>query len=129
MFGPRCFARPHPMCEMGMAPMPMMHAHSMAPVEPGPVIPVGGGCQVTEGPYEVVVEPALVAAPNVFHHHKSVKHIQQVVTQDIHHYHSHHKYVVEEQKQCDEVVKHAHGLCGPATTQPAQPCPPMPCSR
>lgn len=114
MFRRRCgFIRPRPMC--CMAPMPR-------PLPPGPVIPIGGGCQVTQGPCEVVVEPALVAAPNVFHHHKSVQHIQPVITQDIHHCHTHHKYFVEEQKTCDKVVKHAHGLCGPAMTQPAQPC-------
>ena len=124
MFGPRNCGRPRPMCMM--APMPMHSGacggHHHAPVAPGPVIPMGGGCQITQGAGEVVVEPALLAAPNIFHHHKSVKHIQPVITQDIHHYHSHHKYVVEEQKKCDEVLKHAHGLCGPATTQPAQPC-------
>ena len=129
MFGPKCFARPQPI----VAPMPMMHAHpigcGMTPVAPGPVIPVGGECAVTQEPCEVVVEPALVAAPNIYHHHKNVQHIQPVITQDIHHYHSHHKYMVEEQKQCAEVVKHAHGLCGPAATRPAQPCPPTSCGR
>jgi len=106
-----------------MAPMP---CHT--PVMPGPVIPLGGACQTVQCAPMVVTEPALVAAPNVFHHHQSVQHIQPVITQDIHHFHTHHKYVVQEQKQCDEVMKFNHGLCGPATTQPAQPCPPAPCS-
>ena len=122
MFG-RCFARPRPM--WGMAHMPTMPIHAagcdMTP-RPRPVIPMGGGCQVTQGPSEVVVEPALCAAPNIFHHHKCVQHIQPVITQDIHHIHCHHKYVVEEQRKCDEVVKHSHGLCGPAMTSPAAPC-------
>jgi len=113
------------------APMP-----AMAPVAPmasaglpRPLIPVGGGCQITHGPQQVVVEPALVAAPNIFHHHQSVQHIQPVITQDIHNIHCHHKYVVQEQKKCDEVVKHSHGLCGPAMTRPPMPCPPTSCCR
>ena len=120
MFGPRCFSRPRPMCGPQMPLMP--HPIAPPPLAPGPVIPVGGACHVSHGPGEVVIEPALLAAPNVFHHHKNVQHIQPVITQDVHHYHSHHKYVVKEEKKCDEVVKHAHGLCGPATTQPAKPC-------
>jgi len=107
---------------MHVAPMPLPAPLPAAPMMPGPVIPLGGACQITHGGAEVVVEPALLAAPNIFHHHKCVKHIQPVITQDVHHYHSHHKYVVEEQKKACEVVSHAHGLCGPPTTQPAQPC-------
>lgn len=117
MFGSRCFARPRPVCGGLGAPVAPMAAGLQRPV-----IPLGGGCQVTQGPDEIVVEPVLLAAPNVFHHHREVQHIQPVITQDVHHYHSHHKYVVEEQKKADEVVKHAHGLCGPATTQPATTC-------
>ena len=128
MFG-RCCPRPRPMCGVAPMPMPMM---PVAPVASAclarPIIPVGGGCQISHCPHtQVVMEPALVAAPNVFHHHQNVKHIQPVVTQDIHHYHSHHKYVVQEQKRPDEVCKHTHGLCGPAMTQPATPC--SPCGR
>jgi len=116
---------------MGMAPpAPMAGACSGLP---RPVIPIGGGCQVTQGSPQVVVEPAIVAAPNIFHHHQSVQHIQPVITQDIHNIHCHHKYVVQEQKKGDEVVRHTHGLCGPPITRPAMPCPPpcpppiMPC--
>lgn len=124
MFG-RCFARPRPMCNV--APMPMMPVQpsscGMNVGLPSPVIPMGGGCQVTQSPQpQVVVEPALVAAPNIFHHHRDVQHIQPVITQDVHYCHSHHKYVVQEQKRADEVINKAHGLCGPATTQPAMPC-------
>jgi len=121
MFG-RCYSRPRPRpCGGPVMPMPI------APVGgcelPSPVIPIGGACQTTHSQPQVVVEPALVAAPNVFHHHQKVEHIQPVITQDIHHYHTHHNYVVQEQKKCDEVLKHNHGLCGPATTKPATPCP------
>ena len=122
-----CTARPRPMmgCHqkmMGHHHMPMMQLET-------PVLPFGGGCHIEHCPQpEVVVEPAIVAAPNIFHHHKNVQHIQPVITQDIHNYHSHHQYVAQEQKQADEVVTHAHGLCGPATTQPAKPCGcPHPC--
>ena len=122
MFG-RCFARPRPRPMCGMAPMPMMPTHTPCGMGPGPVIPVGGGCQVTHSPQpQVVVEPALVAAPNIFHHHQDVQHIQPVITQDIHYCHSHHKYVVQEQRRADEVINRAHGLCGPASTRPAMPC-------
>ena len=125
MFG-RCCARPRPRPMCGV-PMPMMAPHpspcGMGAGMPGPVIPMGGGCQVTQSPQpQVVVEPALVAAPNVFHHHRDVQHIQPVITQDIHYCHSHHKYVVQEQRRADEVINKAHGLCGPATTRPAMPC-------
>ena len=129
MFGRCCpRPRPRPMC---MPHMPMHH-HAGACGLPRPVISVGGGCQITQGPQEVVVEPPVVAAPNIFHHHHSVAHIQPVITQDIHNIHCHHKYVVQEQKKCDEVLKHTHGLCGPPITRPATPCPPcppMPCCR
>jgi len=136
MFG-RCFARPpRPMC--GAMPVPPMMPTQVAgcnmaqvmpvaapmPGLPRPVIPLGGGCQINQNPQtQVVVEPTLVAAPNIFHHHQNVQHIQPVVTQDVHHFHSHHKYVVQEQRKADEVLNHAHGLCGPATTRPAMPCP------
>ena len=128
MFG-RCFSRPRPMC--GMAPMPApMPAMPIQPAGCGlprpPVIPLGGGCQVTQSPQpRVVVEPAIVAAPNIFHHHQDVAHIQPVITQDVHYCHSHHKYIVQEQKRADEVINKAHGLCGPAMTRPATPC--FPC--
>ncbi|MCL1990819.1 MAG: hypothetical protein FWG67_08025 [Defluviitaleaceae bacterium] len=135
MFG-RCCPRPRPMCGPAFAPvMPFQPmGHGMAPICPveaagveRPVIPLGGDCQVNQNPQtKVVVEPTLLAAPNVFHHHQNVQHIQPVVTQDIHHYHSHHNYVVQEQKKADEVLNHAHGLCGPAVTQPATPCGPTP---
>ena len=132
MFG-RCFARPRPMPMCGMMQPPVMPQPACSGLPPGPVIPIGGGCQVTQGPQQVVVEPAIMAAPNIFHHHQSVQHIQPVITQDIHNIHCHHKYVVQEQKKCDEVIKHTHGLCGPPTTRPAMPCPPcrpvMPCCR
>ena len=106
-----------------------MHMPMHAPIAHAclerPIIPVGGACQVSHCPQtQVVVEPALLAAPNIFHHHQNIEHIQPVVTQDIHHYHTHHKYVVKEQKKADEILSHAHGLCGPAMTQPASPCPP-----
>jgi len=124
MFG-RCFARPRPMCGM-TTPMPMMPMQPMQHTGCGlsrPVIPVGGGCQVTHSPQpRVVVEQAIVAAPNIFHHHQDVQHIQPVITQDVHYCHSHHKYVVQEQRRADEVINKAHGLCGPATTRPAMPC-------
>ena len=134
MFG-RCCSRPRPTCGRPMPiprPMPCGVMPMMAPVSPcglppGPVIPVGGGCQTIQMAPQVVVEPALMAAPNVFHHHQNVEHIQPVITQDIHHFHTHHNYVVQEQKQCDEVVKFNHGLCGAPTTQPASPC--SPCGR
>ena len=135
MFG-RCCPRPRPcgrpmprpMCG-GMMPMmaPVMPT-CPSTVAPGPVLPFGGACQTVQMAPQVVVEPALMAAPNVFHHHQKVEHIQPVITQDIHHIHTHHNYVVQEQKKCDEVVNHSHGLCGPATTQPAQPCCPAPVS-
>jgi len=117
-----------------MSTMPMGSVGCSMQGLQSPVIPMGGGCQITQSPHpQVVVEPAIVAAPNIFHHHQSVQHIQPVITQDIHNIHCHHKYVVQEQKKCDEVVKHAHGLCGPAVTQPAMPCPSsrlvMPCCR
>ena len=115
MFGPNCFARPRPMPHCGMMP---------APLPPGPILPFGGGCHVTKGPAEVVVEPSVLAAPNVFHHHKHVDHIVPVVTQDVHHYHAHHNYTVKEQKQAAEVLTHNHGLCGPAVARPAEPCGP-----
>ena len=125
----RCCSRPRPMC--GVSPMPTMPMHSagmgMMPATnaglPRPVIPIGGGCQITQNPHpQVVVEPPLIAAPNTFHHHQSVQHVQPVITQDVHHLHCHHKYVVQEQRQAAEVLKHTHGLCGPAMTQPATPC-------
>jgi len=101
-----------------MCGMMQMHAMPAMPAQPEvcsglsrPVIPIGGDCQITQGPQQVVVEPAIVAAPNIFHHHQNVSHIQPVITQDIHNIHCHHKYVVQEQKKCDEVIKHAHGLC------------------
>ena len=126
MFG-RCFARPRPMC--GRPHMPIQPTGmGMMPCAglPRPMIPMGGGCQITQNPQpQVVVEPPLTAAPNVFHHHQSVQHIQPVITQDIHHCHTHHKYVVQEQSCPDKVVNHSHGLCGPATTQPATPCGPF----
>ena len=132
MFG-RCCPRPRPYCGRPMPmprPMPMVAPVCPTTLPMGPVIPVGGACQNIQMVPQVVVEPALMAAPNVFHHHQNVEHIQPVITQDIHHFHTHHNYVVQEQKQCDEVVKHAHGLCGPASTQPAVPCPSLsPCGR
>jgi len=110
MFG-RCFARPRPMCGM-MTPMPMMPMQHTGCELSRPVIPMGGGCQVTQCPQpRVVVEPAIVAAPNIFHHHQDVQHIQPVITQDVHYCHSHHKYVVQEQRRADEVINKAHGLC------------------
>ena len=118
MFG-RCLARPRP-----MPMMPAQHAgcgtmHGLQ----RPVIPIGGGCQVTQSPHpQVVVEPAIMAAPNIFHHHQDVQHIQPVITQDVHFCHSHHNYVVQEQRRADEVINKSHGLCGPATTRPAMPC-------
>ena len=128
MFGRCCLRpRPRPICAGAVhapMPMPMMPPVASACLE-RPIIPVGGACHVNHCPQtQVVVEPALLAAPNVFHHHQNVQHIQPVVTQDIHHYHTHHKYVVKEQKKADEILNHAHGLCGPAMTQPASPCPP-----
>ena len=125
MFGRCCFARPRPRPMCGMMPMPAP-VPPCSGLPPGPVIPLGGDCQVTHGPQQVVVEPPVVAAPNVFHHHQSVQHIQPIITQDIHNIHCHDKYVVQEQKKCDEVIKHAHGLCGPPITRPATPCPPCP---
>lgn len=125
MFRRNCFARPMP--PMGCHPKMMGH-HKPMMLET-PVLPFGGACHTNHNPQtEVVVEPAIVAAPNIFHHHKNVQHIQPVITQDIHNYHSHHQYVAQEQKQADEIVTHAHGLCGPAVTQPAKPCGcPRPC--
>ena len=123
MFG-RCHQRPRPMCGIKPAIMPMMPVAPVAPCLPRPIIPMGGACEILKNPHpKVVVEPAIVAAPNVFHHHQFVEHIQPVVTQDIHHYHSHHEYVVKEQKKADEVLNHVHGLCPPAVTTPAMPCP------
>jgi len=109
MFG-RCHQRPRPFCATAMP-------HQV------PVIPVGGACLVSKNPQpQVVVEPPVVAAPNVFHHHQNVQHIQPVITQDVHHYHTHHEYVVQEQKKADEVLNHAHGLCQKPVTQPPLPC-------
>jgi len=130
MFG-RCFSRPRPrpMCGM-MPPMQVMPPHptgcGMMHGGAGVTIPLGGGCQVTQSPQpQVVVEPTLVAAPNIFHHHQDVQHIQPVITQDIHYCHSHHNYVVQEQRKADEVVSKSYGLCGPATTRKAMPCCPL----
>ena len=133
MFSRCCLgARPRPVC--GGAPIPVMPIQAPIASAIGlerPVIPIGGNCAISHGAPQVVVEPAIVAAPNVFHHHQNVQHIQPVITQDVHHYHTHHKYVVQEQKKADEVLNHAHGLCGTPVTQPAQPCkcglPPMQC--
>ena len=122
MFGRCCFTRPRPMCG-GAAPV-MPRPHCGGAGLPSQVIPLGGGCQTIHEPCEVVVEPALMAAPNIFNHHKHVQHIQPVITQDIHNIHTHHNYVVQEERKAAEFVKHAHGLCGPAVTRPAQPCPP-----
>jgi len=107
-----CFGRPMPRPMCGIMPMvaPIMPV-CPSTLAPGPVIPVGGACQNTQMAPQVVVEPALCAAPNVFHHHQKVEHIQPVITQDIHHFHTHHNYVVQEQKKADEVVNHSHGLC------------------
>jgi hypothetical protein len=114
----------------GFGGMPVQPGFGGMPVQPGyggmsvpvqsPVIPIGGQVQTIQGPSEVVMEPALVAAPNVIHHHKCVEHIQPVITQDIHHCHTHHKYVVKEESKQKEIFNHAHGLCGPATTQQPQ---------
>jgi len=125
MFG-RCRPCPRPMMPVHPVARPVPLMAPMAPTcLERPVIPMGGGCHVSHNPQpQVVVEPALLAAPNVFHHHQNVQHIQPVVTQDIHHYHTHHKYVVKEEKKADEILKYAHGLCGPAMTQPAMPCSP-----
>jgi len=90
---------------------------------PGQVLNVGGGCKVSHGEVQTVVEQPVYAAPNVFHHHNTIKHIQPVVVQDVHHYHSHHEYVIQQQKKADEVIEHSHGVNpGPITTAPAQPC-------
>ena len=135
MYGRCCNKRPRPFCGgqgqayAGAAMMQGVGAgviQTPVNIAPGPVIPVGGACQTFHAQPQVVVEPALVAAPNIFNHHQTIKHIQPVVTQDVHHYHVHHEYAVQEQKKCDEVLKHEHGLCGPASTQPAQPCPAAP---
>ena len=42
---------------------------------------------------EVIIEPAVVTAPNVFNHHRRVEHIVPVITEDIHRHHQHHEFV------------------------------------
>jgi len=87
-----------------------------------PVIPVGGGYYHNHHPQtQIVVEPPVVASPNIYHNHHFVEHVQPVITQDIYYNHGHHKYVACEQKQSDQVINYEHGLCGPATTRPAMP--------
>ncbi|MCL1989378.1 MAG: hypothetical protein FWG67_00660 [Defluviitaleaceae bacterium] len=42
---------------------------------------------------EVIIEPAVVTAPNVFNHHRRIEHIVPVITEDIHRHHAHHQFV------------------------------------
>ena len=113
----------HSMMAPMMAPMPAPACHM--PLPAGPVLPFGGGCEQLHNPHtQVVVEPTMVAAPNVFHHHQNVEHIVPVLTQDIHHFHNHHSYAVKHEHKPDEVLTHNHGLCGPPSLPAAMPCPP-----
>jgi len=42
---------------------------------------------------EVIVEQAVVTAPNIVNHHRRIEHIVPVITEDIHRHHNHHQFV------------------------------------
>lgn len=55
---------------------------------------VCGQCQdLWDSQAEVVVEPAMVTAPNIINHHRRIEHIVPVITENIHQHHAHHEFV------------------------------------
>lgn len=54
-----------------------------------------GRCQdVFDCQTQVIVEPAVVSAPNIINHHRRVEHIVPVITENIHRNHTTHEFVV-----------------------------------
>jgi len=89
---------------------------------------VSGQCQnICDSQVEVVIEPAMVTAPNIINHHRRVEHIVPVITEDIHQHHTHHEFVARPEQRIrqtfDADVRVGPPLMTQQVTQPMAPAP------
>ena len=116
MFEPRCPRRcaPAPVCTQGQDQQAMARAAAIAQANT-----VGGRCQdLFDSQVDVIVEPAMITAPNIINHHKRIEHIVPIITEEIHQHHNHHEFVARPESRMRQTFD--------ADFTAGQPLPPLP---
>ena len=87
---------------------------------------VSGQCQnICDSQVEVVIEPAMVTAPNIINHHRRVEHIVPVITEDIHQHHTHHEFVARPEQRIRQTFDADVRVGPPLMTQQVAPVAPV----
>lgn len=81
----------------------------------------GGQCQdLFDSQVEVVVEPAVVTAPNIINHHRRVEHIVPIITEEVHQYHDNHEFVARPENRIRKTFDSNFMVGRPLTMQQTQ---------
>lgn len=85
-----------------------------------------GQCvDVFDSQREVVIEPAVMTAPNIINHHRRVEHIIPVITEDIHRFHNHVQFVVRPEPRMRQTFDSDVTIGRPLPAQPLMQQPMM----
>jgi hypothetical protein len=70
----------------------------------------GFTCNANFETTQCVMEPPLMCAPTLIHHHNRVQHMVPCIKTNIHHVHNHHEWLPFVQSEVNEAVNHSHGV-------------------